>query len=91
MARLDAHFRTAFVTGVSSGLGRAITEMLLADGVRVWGTAPRGVVIAAFRHPGFTAVELDLENPAAARAAAGTAEAEAGGCFDLAVLNAGRG
>ncbi len=34
----DLH-RTAFVTGASGGLGRAIAAMLLADGVRVWGTA----------------------------------------------------
>ncbi len=91
MPRLHAHHRTAFVTGVSSGLGRAITEMLLAEGVRVWGTAPRGTVIAPFRQTGFTALELDLDNPAAARAVVASAESAAGGCFDLAVLNAGGG
>lgn len=34
----DLH-RTAFVTGASAGLGHAFAEMLLTEGVRVWGTA----------------------------------------------------
>jgi NAD(P)-dependent dehydrogenase (short-subunit alcohol dehydrogenase family) len=38
-ARLSAFYRTAFVTGASTGLGRAFAEMLMAEGVRVWGTS----------------------------------------------------
>ena len=37
--RLSDLYRTAFVTGASTGLGRAFTEMLVAEGVRVWGTS----------------------------------------------------
>ena len=38
-APLSVRYRTAFVTGASTGLGQAFTEMLLAEGVEVWGTA----------------------------------------------------
>ena len=91
MSSLNQQFRTALVTGVSSGLGRAVAEMLLAEGVRVWGTARRAGGIAPFERPGFAAVALDLADAAGARAAVRRAEAEAGGVFDLVILNAGHG
>ena len=92
-ARVSELHRTAFVTGASTGLGRAFAEMLLADGVRVWGTS-RDVARLdqlATRHESlFTPVALDLRNGAHAEAVFREAEAEAGG-FDLVVNNAGYG
>jgi NAD(P)-dependent dehydrogenase (short-subunit alcohol dehydrogenase family) len=45
----DLH-RTAFVTGASAGLGQAIAAMLLADGVRVWGTSRDAARLAGGGH-----------------------------------------
>ncbi|MFH1496223.1 MAG: SDR family NAD(P)-dependent oxidoreductase, partial [Verrucomicrobiota bacterium] len=82
---------TAFVTGASQGLGRAFTEMLLAEGVRVWGTARSVERLADLSaNPLFTAVALDLGDPAAAEDAYRGASAQAGG-FHLVVNNAGYG
>lgn len=90
-ARLSDHYRTAFVTGASTGLGRAFAEMLLADGVRVWGTARDAARLAPLAgHAGFTAVTLDLRDGAAAEAQFRAAEQAAGG-FDLVINNAGYG
>ena len=64
--RLSALYRTAFVTGASSGLGRAFAEMLLAEGVRVWGTSRDPARLAGLGPRGFTPVALDLAAPDAA-------------------------
>lgn len=86
----DLH-RTAFVTGASTGLGRAFAEMLLADGVRVWGTARDPARLAPLAvQPAFTAVTLDLRDGARAEAAFVEADRVAGG-FDLVINNAGYG
>jgi short-subunit dehydrogenase len=86
----DLH-RTAFVTGASTGLGRAFAEMLLADGVRVWGTARETARLAPLAgQPGFTAVALELRDGAKSEAMFLEAERAAGG-FDLVVNNAGYG
>ncbi|HEX3728412.1 MAG TPA: SDR family NAD(P)-dependent oxidoreductase [Opitutaceae bacterium] len=86
---LAERYRTAFVTGASSGLGRAFAAMLLADGVRVWGTSRDPKRLEGFG-AGFTPCALDLAQGDAAEAAFARAEAEAGG-FDLVVNNAGYG
>lgn len=92
MPSLSTLFRTAFVTGSSAGLGRAFTEMLLADGVRVWGTARDAKRLAPLGgQTGFTAVALDLAKSEDAEAAFDAAASEAGGSFDLAINNAGYG
>jgi short-subunit dehydrogenase len=66
--------------------------MLLADGVKVWGTARDQTRLAPLAvRVGFKPVVLDLEKPAEAEAAFCSAEAEAGGSFDLVVNNAGYG
>lgn len=41
MERLSQRYRAAIVTGASSGLGYAFAEMLLAEGVRVFGMSRR--------------------------------------------------
>ena len=67
VARVSDLYRTAFVTGASTGLGRAFAEMLLADGVKVWGTARDVARLSAFAtQPNFTAVALDLRDGARA-------------------------
>jgi short-subunit dehydrogenase len=90
----DLH-RTAFITGASTGLGRAFAEMLLADGVRVWGTAREVSRLAHFSSnpewaPRFTPVALDLRDGAGAEVAFREADRVAGG-FDLVINNAGYG
>lgn len=90
----DLH-RTAFVTGASTGLGRAFAEMLLAEGVRVWGTARDVARLGHFSAtpafaPLFTPVALDLRDGARAEAIFHEAERAAEG-FDLVINNAGYG
>jgi short-subunit dehydrogenase len=68
--------------------------MLLADGVRVWGTARDGARLGGLgaRHPGyFTGVSLDLADCAGTETAFLRAAGEAGGAFDLVINNAGYG
>lgn len=98
-ARVSDLHRTAFVTGASTGLGRAFAEMLLRDGVRVWGTARDLSRLASFRpeiatdaNPAalFSPVALDLRDGARAEAVFLEAGRAAGG-FDLVVNNAGYG
>lgn len=91
--RVSDRHRTAFVTGASTGLGRAFAAMLLAEGVQVWGTArdpARLAELAATPGARFTAVALDLRAPDAVERAFRPAEAAAGG-FDLVINNAGFG
>jgi short-subunit dehydrogenase len=85
---LSARYRTAFVTGASTGLGRAFADMLLADGVEVWGTA-RDVSRLPARDR-FHAIALELGDGAAAVNIFHEAEKAAGG-FDLVINNAGFG
>jgi short-subunit dehydrogenase len=88
----DLH-RTAFVTGASTGLGRAFSEMLLAEGVRVWGTSRDSSRLAALSsaYPGkFTPVALELADGNRAETIFKKAADEAGG-FDLVINNAGYG
>jgi short-subunit dehydrogenase len=88
----DLH-RTAFITGASTGLGRAFAEMLLADGVRVWGTArdPARLAHLVAGYPQlFTPLALDLRDGARAEAVFREVDRAAGG-FDLVINNAGYG
>jgi short-subunit dehydrogenase len=91
--RLATRYRTALVTGASTGLGRAFARMLLAEGVAVWGTARDAARLAelAREHPqAFHPVVLELADPEGATRAFRAAEQAAGG-FDLVVNNAGFG
>jgi short-subunit dehydrogenase len=92
--RIADLYPTAFVTGVGGGLGGAFAEMLLAEGVRVWGTArqpERLAGLAAASAGRFTAVALDLSKPTDAEAAFRSAAQQAGGAFNLVIQNAGYG
>jgi short-subunit dehydrogenase len=91
--RLATRYRTALVTGASTGLGRAFTAMLLAEGVAVWGTSREAGRLTGLvrEHPGtFHPVALELADSEAVIRAFRAAESEAGG-FDLVVNNAGYG
>jgi short-subunit dehydrogenase len=88
----DLH-RTAFVTGASTGLGRAFTEMLIGEGVRVWGTSRDSSRLAALSsaYPGkFTPVALELADGKTAETIFQKAAHDAKG-FDLVINNAGYG
>ena len=89
--RVSELYPTAFVTGASTGLGRAFAEMLLADGVRVWGTARDAARLAPLAiNSHFTPVALDLREGAAAEKIFLAADQAAGG-FALVINNAGYG
>lgn len=85
---LAARHRGAFVTGASTGLGLAFTEMLLAEGLEVWGTSREVTRLPA--RPRFHPVVLDLTDGPAAEKVFGAADQAAGG-FDLVINNAGFG
>jgi short-subunit dehydrogenase len=95
-SRLAPTYRTAFVTGASTGLGRAFAEMLLDEGVRVWGTsrdvARLGPLVARAAAGGshFEPVALELSDAARVEAVFRAAEQAAGG-FDIVINNAGFG
>ena len=90
---LNKQYRTAFITGASSGLGEAFTRMLLEEGVKVWGTSRDSAKLQALRdqYPQlFSGVSLELNQAEEAVNQFRKAEKEAGG-FDLVIQNAGYG
>jgi short-subunit dehydrogenase len=91
---LGARYPRAFVTGASSGLGAAFAERLLMEGVEVWGTARDAARLGELVKRGegkFHAVALNLSDGDTVERAFLSAQAEAGGGFDLLVNNAGYG
>ena len=85
---LSARYRTAFITGASTGLGGAFADMLLAAGVEVWGTSRDPEKLPPRER--FHAVGLELGDGPAAERAFLAADKEAGG-FNLVINNAGFG
>jgi len=85
---LSARYRTAFITGASTGLGGAFGDMLLAAGVEVWGTSRDPKKLPPRER--FHAVALELGDGAAAERTFLDAEQAAGG-FDVVINNAGFG
>jgi NAD(P)-dependent dehydrogenase (short-subunit alcohol dehydrogenase family) len=80
--------RTVFLTGASSGIGRATAELLVERGDEVWATARDAARLP--QHPRLHPLALDLEQPASIEAAWRQALAEAGE-IDIVVQNAGAG
>jgi NAD(P)-dependent dehydrogenase (short-subunit alcohol dehydrogenase family) len=81
-------YRTALVTGASSGLGLAFARMLHAEGLQVWATSRDGTRIPA--GAGYHAVALDLLSEASLLAGVAQVRREAG-VPDVLVNNAGAG
>lgn len=84
----DLENRRALVLGASKGIGRAVAERLLAEGVRVVAAArtDRGPITSGGRQALF--VTADVSTAAGCEAAAAAAEGALGG-VDLLFLNAG--
>lgn len=81
-----------FITGVSTGLGRAIARAALEAGHTVVGTVRSGEAVASFEALGDKAVGmvLDVTDPDAVAAVVDAAEERTGG-LDFVVNNAGLG
>ncbi len=80
--------KRVFLTGASSGIGRAIAHALLARGDEVWGTSRNLERIP--KMPRWHAVRLDLTDPLSIEEAFKAAVTEAG-YFDVVINNAGAG
>jgi NAD(P)-dependent dehydrogenase (short-subunit alcohol dehydrogenase family) len=80
--------KKVFLTGASSGIGRAIGEALVARGHEVWGTSRDPARLPQL--PRFHPVRLDLSDSTSIESAFNSALAEAGD-FDVVINNAGSG
>jgi short-subunit dehydrogenase len=80
--------KRVFLTGASSGIGKAIAKAATEKGHEVWGTS-RDISWLP-RLPRLHCVQLDLSNPDSIDGAFNTALAEAGN-FDVLINNAGSG
>jgi len=83
----------AFVTGASRGIGRALVERLLADGMEVVGIHRREseasrALLAATGDAPLTLLRTDLDDPTAVSELLATVEEEVG-AFEAVALNAG--
>ena len=77
-----------FLTGASSGIGKAIAKAATEKGHEVWGTSRDISRLPSLRR--LHCVQLDLSNPDSIDGAFNTALAEAGN-FDVLINNAGSG
>ena len=78
----------AFVTGCSSGIGRALADAFQRAGYRVWASARKEDDVRALAEAGFQAVQLDVNDAAALARLAEELEVETAG-LDVLVNNAG--
>jgi short-subunit dehydrogenase len=87
---MQAAWRTAWITGASTGIGRALAIALAERGVKVAASARSADTLAelAATHPGIAPLPLDVTDLAAVRQAAQSIAQTLGG-LDLAVLGAG--
>jgi len=89
----NQHGKTWFITGASAGIGRVVTEQLLAEGHRVFATARRPAALAdlvAKYSDQLWTETLDVTNTAVQSAVVNRAFAELGR-IDVVVNNAGYG
>lgn len=82
--------RVAFVTGASSGIGRATALALAAQGFITYATARRPEPLTELRAQGLRTLIVDVTDEAALVAAVRAVEAEHG-AIDVLVNNAGYG
>jgi short-subunit dehydrogenase len=80
--------KNVFLTGASSGIGRATAELLSRRGYAVWATARKKERLPT--HPRLQGLELDLESASSIGKAWEQALAEAGQ-IDIVIQNAGAG
>jgi short-subunit dehydrogenase len=80
--------KRVFITGASSGIGRATAIALTEAGNQVWGTSRKLERIA--KMPGLHPIRLDLTDPLSIQEAFNAALTEAG-YFDVLINNAGAG
>jgi short-subunit dehydrogenase len=87
---MQAAWRTAWITGASTGIGRELAIALAERGVKVAASARSADMLAqlAATHPGIIPLPLDVTELAAVREAAQSIAQTLGG-LDLAVLGAG--
>jgi NAD(P)-dependent dehydrogenase (short-subunit alcohol dehydrogenase family) len=85
---LNTRYKTALVTGASSGLGAAFSRMLAREGVSVWGTSRNPETMEAC--DGVYPVRMELSDPSSIREGWEKAEIASGG-IDLLINNAGYG
>ena len=87
---MNRHWKTAWITGASTGIGRALALQLAKQGVRVAASARDAVKLDALvsEQAGITAFPLDVTDHDAV-ATTYAAIARDFGAIDLAVLNAG--
>jgi uncharacterized protein len=88
MKKLSEQYRTALVTGGSSGLGLAFCEMLLSEGVNTFSASRNPKKLPSLS--GLSGLELDLSDLAASRSFAEAFIAKHG-VPDLLINNAGYG
>ena len=80
--------KKVFLTGASSGIGRAIAQSLIARGDEVWGTSRNLIHLEAVT--GLRPVLLDLSDPGSIASGFQNALSQAG-YFDVVINNAGSG
>src|SRR5256885_7718867 len=80
--------KKVFLTGASSGIGRAIAQSLIARGDEVWGTSRNLIHLESVT--GLRPVLLDLSDPGSIASGFRNALSEAG-YFDVVINNAGSG
>ncbi|UTW09039.1 SDR family oxidoreductase [Pseudomonas benzenivorans] len=81
---------SVFISGCSSGIGRALAAAFQGAGYRVWASARKAEDLVALEAAGFNAVQLDVNDGAALEQLASRLEQEAGG-LDVLINNAGYG
>lgn len=90
---MSAPWKTALVTGASSGLGRGLATWLTKRGVKVYAAARRLELLESLKAEAgelLVPIRLDVSNGAATFAAVEQLDADSGG-LDLVIANAGVG